>query len=58
MRSSYSQQNKGISANRLMHADLHRFVETEGNKSTYELATEFGLSIREVKALKRRMGRN
>ncbi|MGJ9382906.1 MULTISPECIES: hypothetical protein [Salipaludibacillus] len=58
MRSGYSHQNKALTANRLIHTDLHRFVEADDIHSAYEMATEFGPSNRGVRSLKKRLERN
>ncbi|HWJ76991.1 MAG TPA: hypothetical protein VNR61_02820 [Niallia sp.] len=42
---------------KLLGIDFHDFMEKEGNSNVVELATEFGLSIGEVKKLKKQMGK-
>lgn len=58
MRSSMNQQGKGNSNGELLHVDFHHFVEQEQQKTSLELADEFGLSLKEVKTLKKKLGRN
>ncbi|UTR14266.1 hypothetical protein MM221_17120 [Salipaludibacillus sp. LMS25] len=58
MRASYNDERKKLSTERLMDVDLHRFVEAETEQTSYELALEFGLSIRDVRQLKKRLERN
>ncbi|ALC89829.1 RNA polymerase subunit sigma-70 [Bacillus sp. FJAT-18017] len=38
--------------------DFHDFIEKEQNSGTYELASEFGLTIRDVRKLKKRLERS
>ncbi|MCD8509007.1 MAG: hypothetical protein LRY73_03370 [Bacillus sp. (in: Bacteria)] len=58
MRSGH-QQDRFTSPNaKLMGVNLHRFAQLEENADNYEIATEFGLSLREVKALKKQIERN
>ncbi|WP_180955712.1 MULTISPECIES: hypothetical protein [Bacillus] len=53
---------KGLSAhsgeNQLFGVDFHDFIEKEQNTSTFELASEFGLTIRDVRKLKKQMERS
>ncbi|WP_175639815.1 hypothetical protein [Metabacillus schmidteae] len=49
----------------LMHANkdvfgvnLHDFMTKEQNESSFELASEFGISLREVKNLKKHLNRS
>lgn len=58
MRTGYNHGRNKISSERLMQTDLHRFIECESERTPYELAVEFGLSIREVRELKKRLERN
>jgi hypothetical protein len=52
---------KGMSAssgeNQLFGVDFHDFMQREQQATTYELASEFGLSMGEVKKLKKRLER-
>lgn len=44
--------------NQIMGIDFHDFIQREQNDTMVELATEFGLQVREVKGLKKRLGRS
>ncbi|XXM73616.1 RNA polymerase subunit sigma-70 [Lysinibacillus sphaericus] len=44
--------------NQLFGLDFHHFVEREKDAVNVELASEFGLSLREVKLLKKKMERS
>lgn len=44
--------------NQLFGIDFHDFIQKEQQANVYELATEFGLSYRDVSKLKKRMMRN
>ena len=48
-------QNAG---KQLFGVDFHDFLIKEQNNSMVELASEFGLSIRDVKQLKKKLGRS
>ncbi|WP_100371990.1 hypothetical protein [Bacillus sp. FJAT-45037] len=58
MRSGMRQQLIHQQSDQMFHVDFHQFVEREGNQTNLELASEFGLSLRDVKALKQKLGRN
>ncbi|MDG5786452.1 hypothetical protein QA612_03040 [Evansella sp. AB-P1] len=58
MRSGHQHERFTNPASKLMGVNLHRFTEVEQHSDNYEIASEFGLSLREVKALKKRMQRN
>ncbi|WP_179298746.1 hypothetical protein [Evansella halocellulosilytica] len=56
---SGNQQNRFTSVNsKLLGVNFHRFTDMEPNTTTVELATEFGLSNREVRTLKQHLERN
>ncbi len=57
MRSSSKHQHSTRNANQLFHVDFHDFIERENEKTSLELADEFGLSLREVRELKKKLGR-
>lgn len=40
-----------------MGLNMHRFIEVEQLADNYEIATEFGLSLKEVKLLKEKIAR-
>lgn len=48
-------QNAG---NQIFGVDFHDFLIKEQNNSMMELASEFGLSIRDVKQLKKKLERS
>ncbi|MEC2072129.1 hypothetical protein [Alkalihalophilus marmarensis] len=58
MRSSMRQQSMHQSTDQMFHVDFHSFVEKENTNTNMELASEFGLSLRDVRALKHKLGRN
>ncbi|GAE35084.1 hypothetical protein [Halalkalibacter akibai] len=58
MRSSSRQQMHHNSLNPLFNMDYHNFVEKESQNTNLELASEFGISLRDVKLLKDKMNRN
>ncbi|WP_019242716.1 MULTISPECIES: hypothetical protein [Bacillus] len=45
-------------ANQLFGVDFHDFIQKEQNSNMVELASEFGLHVRDVKMLKKRLGRS
>ncbi|MFL8937821.1 RNA polymerase subunit sigma-70 [Rossellomorea oryzaecorticis] len=58
MRSSDKHFMSSNSENQLFGLDFHHFVEREKDAVNVELASEFGLSLREVKLLKKKMERS
>lgn len=54
--------NKGFhvnsAENQLFGVDLHDFIQMEANSNTYELASEFGLTLGDVKKLKKKLERS
>jgi hypothetical protein len=44
--------------NQLMGVNFHDFIQREQNADSMELASEFGLNLREVKRLKKRLERS
>ena len=44
--------------NQLFNVDFHDFIQQEQSAGVIELASEFGLSIREVKNLKKQLHRS
>ncbi|WP_156314867.1 hypothetical protein [Halalkalibacter wakoensis] len=58
MRSSMRQQMHHNQLQPLFNMDYHSFVERENQITNLELASEFGLSLRDVKILKDKMNRN
>jgi hypothetical protein len=45
-------------AGHIFGVNFHDFIEKENVNSTMELASEFGLTLREVKQLKKHLGRS
>ncbi len=41
----------------ILSADLHRFTELEGRGTNLEIASELGISIEDVKLLKKKLNR-
>ncbi|KSU63823.1 RNA polymerase subunit sigma-70 [[Bacillus] enclensis] len=58
MRSSDKHFMSSNGENQLFGLDFHHFVEREKDAVNVELASEFGLSLREVKLLKKKMERS
>jgi hypothetical protein len=44
--------------NQLFGVDFHDFIQQEGTSTSYELASEFGLTLGDVKKLKKRLERS
>ena len=57
MRSSQHYDRYTHPNSRLMGLNLHRFIEVEQLADNYEIASEFGLSLKEVKQLKEKIAR-
>ncbi|MBM7097831.1 MULTISPECIES: hypothetical protein [Alteribacter] len=58
MRNGHSEREKQHQTRQYMNVDLHRFAEHGEEQTNFELACEFGLSLHDVKTLKKKMGRN
>ncbi|MBP3951395.1 hypothetical protein [Bacillus suaedae] len=58
MRASMRQQMHQNALAPLFNMDYHNFLERENQQSNIELASEFGLSLRDVKTLKNKLARN
>jgi hypothetical protein len=54
--------NKNVSAiegeNQLFGVDFHDFIQKQQQANTFELASEFGLSLMDVKKLKKHLERS
>ena len=54
--------NKGVSAtegdNQLFGVDFHDFIQRQQQSTTFELASEFGLSLGDVQKLKKHLERS
>ncbi|MBD3107874.1 hypothetical protein IEO70_05795 [Bacillus sp. AGMB 02131] len=48
--------NSGL--NQVFGIDFHDFIQREQSNTMVELASEFGLQVREVKSLKKQLGRS
>jgi len=42
----------------LFHVDFHEFIRKEPDHTAYELASEFGLTLRDVRKLKKQLFRS
>ncbi len=45
-------------ASELLHVDFHEFIKKEVDHTAFELATEFGLTLRDVRKLKKQLFRS
>ncbi|MDH5160245.1 hypothetical protein [Heyndrickxia oleronia] len=58
MRSNEKSQLVTNGGNQIFGTNLHSFIERENQATSLELASEFGLSLGDVKLLKKKLGRN
>ncbi|MED1562419.1 hypothetical protein AJ85_08500 [Alkalihalobacillus alcalophilus ATCC 27647 = CGMCC 1.3604] len=58
MRASHNHQMHLQQAQPIFHVDYHNFIEKEALQTNFELAHEFGVSLREIKILKQKLMRN
>lgn len=58
MRYSAKGEITGSPANQLFGVDFHDFMQKEQSGTSMEIAQEFGVTLRTVKDLKKRMERN
>jgi hypothetical protein len=58
MRSSDKEMNTQSVDSRIFGVNFHNFIEKEQNSNTFELASEFGLSMRDVRKLKKHLERS
>ncbi|MBS4173658.1 RNA polymerase subunit sigma-70 [Bacillus sp. FJAT-49736] len=58
MRLSNKNQLSNAGSSQIFQTDLHHFMEREDQALSIELASEFGLSLGEVKLLKKKMERS
>ncbi|WP_210366786.1 hypothetical protein [Bacillus sp. REN3] len=58
MRNSEKGQFSSFGENQLFGVDFHDFIQREQSSHAVELASEFGLSLRDVKKLKKQLGRS
>ncbi|MGR5868352.1 hypothetical protein ACT7C5_12625 [Bacillus pacificus] len=47
-----------MSANQLFNVNFHDFISKEQNNTSMELASEFGISLQDVKRLKKQIERS
>jgi hypothetical protein len=58
MRMSDKANSVTNSVNQLFNVNFHDFVSQEGRATSMELASEFGISLQDVKKLKKHLGRS
>jgi hypothetical protein len=58
MRSSEKGNSIQSMDSRLFGVDFHDFIQREQSNTTFELASEFGLTIGDVRKLKKHLGRS
>lgn len=58
MRASDKSMNVQSMEGRLFGVDFHDFIQKEQHSGSVELASEFGLSMRDVRKLKKRLERS
>jgi hypothetical protein len=58
MRAGNKQTGAGNGHHQLIGVDFHDFIQREQNSTNYELAEEYGISLRSVKDLKKKLSRN
>ncbi|RDI44109.1 RNA polymerase subunit sigma-70 [Falsibacillus pallidus] len=51
-------QSMNMGAEKVFGVDFHHFIERESQATTMELASEFGLTLRDVRSLKKKMERS
>jgi hypothetical protein len=54
----FSEKAEQANRGNLFGVNFHNFMENESNHTNMELASEFGISLREVKQLKKQLGRS
>lgn len=58
MRAGSKQIATGNGHHQLIGVDFHDFIQNQQQLTNYELATEFGISLRGVKDLKKKLSKN
>jgi hypothetical protein len=58
MRSSEKGMNIQSMDGRLFGVDFHDFIQKEGHTNSSELASEFGITMGDVRKLKKHLGRS
>jgi len=58
MRASDKNEQANLTGKQVFGVDFHDFIEKQENASLFELASEYGLSIGEVRKLKKHLFRS
>ncbi|RXI99933.1 RNA polymerase subunit sigma-70 [Anaerobacillus alkaliphilus] len=58
MRAGSKQSGVNNGHHQLIGVDFHDFIQKEQNSTNFELAEEYGISLRSVKDLKKKLARN
>lgn len=58
MRVGSKQDRTGNGDHQLIGVDFHDFIQREQSLTNFELAEEYGISLKNVKELKKKMSRN
>lgn len=58
MRMSEKGHSATNGANQLFNINLHEFTAKENQVTSLELASEFGISLKDVRTLKKQLGRS
>lgn len=58
MRASEKGMNAQAMEGRLFGVDFHDFIQKEQHNNSFELASEFGLNMRDVRKLKKHLERS
>ncbi|MBA2873614.1 hypothetical protein [Thermaerobacillus caldiproteolyticus] len=58
MRNSAKGEFAQRKASELFHVDFHEFMRKEANHTAFELASEFGLTLKDVQKLKKQLSRS
>lgn len=58
MRYNQKVETSSNGTNQVFGVDFHDFIQKQENSSNMELAEEFGVSLKDVKTLKQKLGRS
>lgn len=58
MRASDKNEHVNLTSKQVFGVDFHDFIVKQENSSSYELASEYGLSLGEVRKLKKQLFRS
>ena len=58
MRHSEKGHSAQLGENQVFNVDLHSFIQKEQSSNMIELASEFGLNLRDVKKMKKQLERS